>query len=470
VSAHPSETVPHVAPDARTRVLAALERFGWNATSFQTLGSEFSYWFAADGSPVAYVDTGRAWVAAGAPIAPEALLGDVAREFAQAAKRAGRRVVFFATEHRAAGLPGFTSLLIGEQPLWDPREFDEVVSATPSLREQLRRARAKGVSVTLADPREVAEHGAPLRRALEKLVDAWLATRPMPPMGFLVRVEPFTFAAERRLFVARRGEELVGFAAVVPVYARNGWFIEDLIRSSSAPNGTVEALVAAAMSDASAQGSDYVTLGLAPLAGGVTDTLRFFARLGSPLYDFSGIKAFKAKFRPREWVPIYLTYPSDERAETAVLDALSAFSRRGLLRYGVEALLRGPAIVVRVLALLLVPWTLVMAIGGGPRWFPSPVVKWSWIALDVVLCVALLALSSRWRSWLATTLLVVIALDAVTTLGEVVLCDVPRIDDWLAIAVVLASVAAPAFSTVVLWNARRRAERARLGATPVALI
>src|SRR6185295_2967395 len=110
--------------------------------------------------------------------------------------RAGRRVVFFATEHRAAGLPGFTSLLIGEQPLWDPREFDEVVSATPSLREQLRRARAKGVSVTLADPREVAEHGAPLRRALEKLVDAWLATRPMPPMGFLVRVEPFTFAAE----------------------------------------------------------------------------------------------------------------------------------------------------------------------------------------------------------------------------------------------------------------------------------
>ncbi|HEX5100102.1 MAG TPA: DUF2156 domain-containing protein [Polyangiaceae bacterium] len=456
--------MPH-ADDARTRVLAALERFGWNATSFQTLGSEFLYWFAADGSPVAYVDTGRAWVAAGAPIAPEAALDAVAREFAQAAKHAGRRVVFFATELRAAGLPGFVSLLIGEQPLWDPREFDAVVSATPSLREQLRRARAKGVSVTLADPREVAEQGAPLRQALEKLVDAWLATRPMPPMGFLVRVEPFTFASERRLFVARRGDELVGFAAVVPVYARNGWFIEDLIRASSAPNGTVEALVAAAMNDAATRGSDYMTLGLAPLAGSVTGTLRFFARLGSPLYDFSGIQAFKAKFRPREWVPIYLTYPADERPETAVLDALSAFSRRGLLSYGVEALLRGPAIVVRVLALLLVPWTLVMAIGGGPRWFPSLLVKWSWIALDIALCVALLALSRRWRSSLATTLLVVVALDALTTLGEVVLCDVPRIDGGLAIVIVLASVAAPAFATIVLWNARRRAARARLGAT-----
>lgn len=465
------QTEPQVpSTEARLRVLSALERHGWNATSFQTLGSEFLYWFAADGSPVAYVDTGRAWVAAGAPIAPESALGPVAREFADAAKRLGRRVVFFATELRTAGLPGFDSLLIGEQPLWDPREFAGVVSATPSLREQLRRARAKGVTVTRADPREIAEHGAPLRRALEKLVDAWLATRPMPPMGFLVHVEPFSFATERRLFVARRGDELVGFAAVVPVYARNGWFIEDLIRASSAPNGTVEALVAAAMDDAAAEGSDYLTLGLAPLAGSVTDTLRFIARLGSPLYDFSGIHAFKAKFRPREWVPIYLTYPHDERVETAVLDALSAFSRRGLLRYGVEALVRGPAIVVRVLALLLVPWTLVMALGGGPRWFPSPLVKWSWIALDVALCVALLALSGRWRSWLATTLLVVIALDALTTLGEVVLCDVPRIDSVLAVVIVLASVTAPAFATVVLFNARRRAARARHGATNVAFI
>ena len=464
---HGSATEPRPGPppaaDPRARVLAALKRFGWNATSFQTLGSEFSYWFAADGSPVAYVDTGRAWVVAGAPIAPEGELAAVAREFVDAARRSGRRAVFFATEQRAAGLPGFVSQLIGEQPLWDPRDFEQVVSSTPSLREQLRRARVKGVTVVRAEPSEVATSAAPLRRALEQLVQGWLATRPMPPMGFLVRVEPFTFAAERRLFVARRGEELVGFAAVVPVYARNGWFIEDLIRSSSAPNGTVEALVAAAMRDAAALGSDYVTLGLAPLAGSVTDTLRVVGRLGSMLYDFSGVQAFKAKFRPRAWVPIFLSYPPEVRPETAVLDALTAFSRRGLLRYGVEALLRGPSIVVRVLALLLVPWTLVMAVAGGPRWFPSPLVKWSWIALDVALCAALVALSARWRSWLATLLLVVIALDVLTTLAEIVLCAVPRIDGVLAGAIVLASVAAPALATVVLFNARRRAARAGLG-------
>lgn len=444
----------------RKRVLAALRNHGWNATSFQVLGQGFRYWFAEDGSPVAYVDTGSAWVAAGAPIAPEAALGAAALEFVAAARRAGRRAVFFGTEQRAARLPGFSSLLVGEQPIWDPRDFERVVASTPSLREQLRRARAKGVSVTRIEAAEVTAEEAPLRRAVEALVTRWLATRPMPPMGFLVHVEPFSFAAERRWFVARRGEDLVGFAAVVPVFARQGWFVEDLVRAVDAPNGTTEALVEAAMHDAAALGSDYVTLGLAPLAGEVPPALRFASRLGSALYDFSGIQAFKAKFRPREWVPIHLTYPPEQSAHVAVLDALAAFARDGLLRFGVEALLRGPSIVVRVLALLLVPWTLMLAWGGGPRWFPAAWVQWSWVGLDIGLCLGLLALSARWRPWLATVLFAVITTDAILTLLEALLSPVPRIDGVLALVVVLASVAAPTLASVVLFNARRRAARA----------
>ena len=57
---------PGSAP-AHTRVLDLLRQHGWNATSFQVLEPGFEYWFDADAC-VAYVDTGRAWVAAGAPI------------------------------------------------------------------------------------------------------------------------------------------------------------------------------------------------------------------------------------------------------------------------------------------------------------------------------------------------------------------------------------------------------------------
>src|SRR5690349_15882969 len=92
-------------PSEREHVLALLKRHGWNATSFQVLDADFQYWFDASGDAcVAYVDTGRAWVVAGAPIAPEARMREVTARFEAAAKAAGRRICFFATEPRFAEL------------------------------------------------------------------------------------------------------------------------------------------------------------------------------------------------------------------------------------------------------------------------------------------------------------------------------------------------------------------------------
>ena len=65
--------------DERLRVLALLRAFGFNATSFQILEPGYRYFFDGDAC-VAYCETGGAWVAAGAPIAPETRLRDVVSE------------------------------------------------------------------------------------------------------------------------------------------------------------------------------------------------------------------------------------------------------------------------------------------------------------------------------------------------------------------------------------------------------
>jgi lysylphosphatidylglycerol synthetase-like protein (DUF2156 family) len=83
----------------RTRVLALLRAFGWNATSFQILEAGLRYWFEPAGC-VAYVDTGRAWVAAGAPLAPEQHMARVAGGFVRAAGAQAKSGVFFAAEQR----------------------------------------------------------------------------------------------------------------------------------------------------------------------------------------------------------------------------------------------------------------------------------------------------------------------------------------------------------------------------------
>ena len=449
----------------RSRVLALVRRHGWNATSFQVLERGYCYWFDGDEACVAYVDTGSAWVAAGAPIAAEERLGTVAHAFVSAAARARRSACFFATEQRFVGATGFRHLLIGEQPVWDPRRWRATLDQAPSLREQLRRARAKGVRVSAVGPADYAP-GSPLRRSVEALIASWQGSKAMPPMGFLVRVEPFELADERRLFVATleggRGEEgprLVGFAAVVPVYARNGWFIDDLIRSPTAPNGTTELLVDAAMNDAAASGSDYLTLGLSPLAGDVAPSLSLARRYATPLYDFRGLWAFKAKLRPERWMPIHLSHPEGRSALGAVYQSLRAFARRGLLRYGLETLLRGPDVVLRAFALALIPWTLLLASLPSERWFPAPWVQWAWVGFDLALATSLLVSTRGFRSWLSRAIVVAVSLDACITLVQALLFNVRRIEGFADAAGVMLAVLAPLLASLVLANADRRARR-----------
>jgi len=444
---------------AHARVLGLLRQHGWNATSFQVLEPGFSYWFDAEAC-VAYVDTGRAWVAAGAPIAAESSLGPVATAFVAAARVAGRRVCFFATERRFASVPGFRHLSIGEQPVWEPSRWSETLRATPSLREQLRRARAKGVSVSQVSARELADPHAPLRLEIEALIASWQRSKAMPPMGFLVHVEPFAFADERQVFVARLGVDadarVVGLAAAIPVYARQGWFLEDLIRGPGAPNGTTELLVDAVMVAVARLGSAYLTLGLSPLAGSVAPALGFARRYAAPFYDFAGLRGFKAKFRPLSWAPIYLSFPEQASAFGAVIESLRAFSRRGLLRYGLDAVLRGPTIVVSALAWMLVPWTLLLAL-LDERWFPAVWVHCAWVGFDLALFAALVSLARRFRAWLSGAVVSAVTLDAVLTLGQALFFNVPRLLS-LADAVGLSvAVAAPAIASRILARSHARA-------------
>lgn len=437
----------------RERVLALLRLHGWNATSFQVLEPGFRYWFDGDDACVGYVDTGRSWVVAGPPIAPPARLAEVAARFADAARTARRRTAWFGTESRFAGSTAWPSLRIGDQPVWAPAAWSAVVQGSKSLREQLRRARAKGVAVRAIDLAELAP-AHPTRVQVEALIVRWLASRPIAPMGFLVQIDPFTFPAERRYFVAEREGRVVAFLGIIPIYARGGWFFEDFLRDPEAPNGTIELLVDAGMRAAANEAVPVVTLGLVPLAGEVSSWLRAARRLGRSLYDFDGLRAFKAKFKPSAWDPIFLSYPPGGSAFAALYDTLKAFARGGLLRFGLETFLRGPAVVVRGLAVLLAVWTVLLALPSSAPYFPSPACQYGWVAFDVGLGVGLFALARRWRQPLADLVATAVTVDAVVTAIQAIVYDLPRRRGPLEVVIVAIAVLAPTVAAILLWNAR----------------
>jgi hypothetical protein len=436
---------------SRAVVLDLLREHGSATTSFQVLEPGLSYFFdprGPHGGCVAYVDTGSAWVAAGPPICAPDRRETVARAFLDAARAARRRACFFAVDEPFARESKLQALSIGEDPIWDLSRW----APHKSMREQLRRARSKGVTVRIVSTEELVE-GHPTRAAMERIILRWLATRPLAAMGFLVDVRPFELPEERIVAVAERGGDMVGFAAAIPIYQRRGYFLEDLLRDG-APNGTAEALVDAVFREARARGAELATLGLAPLSGEISKTLAFIAKRTRGLYNFEGVRAFKARLHPIAWEPVFLAHPSRQSGLLAVWDSLTAFASGGFIRFGVESLRRQRRAVVLVLAVLLFPWALAVALPPEARWFPSRGVQLAWAIFDFALAASLLSLYRHWRSALAKVLAIVTAIDALLTLAQVGLWDAPRTRGLGSALIMAIAVAAPTIASIFLFWAR----------------
>lgn len=333
-----------------------LFQHGWESMSFQSLSPGISHWLSPDlPAAVAWRPSGRASVLAGTPLcAPEQLL-TVLQSF-QAGPARTRRLLLFGVERRALVLLQrlaerrlFTWVKIGEQPVLDPTTWKLEGHAFRSLRFQLRRASRVGVLVREVGAEALAE-GMPLRVGVEELVRVWGAARAMSLMGFLVGVHPLEQAAHKRYFVAEQAGQLVGLLALVPVYAREGWLAEDLLRHPQAPNGAAELLIDTAMRTLGAEGVRYATLGLAPLSGDfeagpqvpwwVSRLFRLSYAHGTPLYSFQGIRKFREKFRPVSWEPVYLVVLPGSLRLPALLEVLQAFVPGSRLKFVLETLWR----------------------------------------------------------------------------------------------------------------------------------
>lgn len=327
---------------ARARDLVL--RHGWNAAAYQILNPGMHLWFSRAGDAVAgYADWGRVRVVAGAPVCPPERLAAVAAELEADARARGSALCYFGAGPRLeallAGSPGHSGILLGSQPVWDPSQWAGILARRPSLRAQLNRARNKGVTVG-EWPRERASASPELRRCLRE----WLEHRRMPPMHFLVEPQTLGRLWDRRIFVAERAGEPVGFLVASPIPARKGWLTEQFVRGKDAPNGTAEALVDSAFRAAAAEGTAYMTMGLSPLShlarqGSGMDPLwlsllfKWLRVHGSRFYNFRGLEAFKSKFVPARWEPIYAICNSPGFTPRILLAIAAAFGGISPLRF-----------------------------------------------------------------------------------------------------------------------------------------
>lgn len=292
-------------------------RYGWNTTAYQILNPGISHWFsAAEDAVIGYVERHGVRIVAGAPVCEQGRLAEIVAEFERASTRNGLRVCYFCAESRLESVlrdsASHSMALLGAQPVWQPQLWPRIFERHASLKAQLNRARNKQVIVSEWTV-ERASRNPELLRCLRE----WLATRSFPTLHFLV--EPMTLERlyDRRIFVAERQNEVIGFVVASPIPQRDGWLIEQIIRGRNAVNGTSELMIDAAVRALAAGGCEFLTLGLSPLSRRAVvqaEPSPFWLRIllkwvrahGRRFYNFDGLDAFKTKFHPESWEPVFV--------------------------------------------------------------------------------------------------------------------------------------------------------------------
>ncbi len=401
--------------ETQQQVFAILQRHGQHATSFQVMETGYEYWIAeieGEHVAVAYVLCSSYRVVAGPPIAPLSSLAVTTKAFLQDCELSGHRALFVSVEDsfvqalHEAEIGMFDVLPIGEQPEWNPVLYETDTRKHRTLRSQVRRAQRKGVAIHVVTPEEIlADHG-PLASEISWVVEQWKAARTISPMQFMVDLQPFHLPSQRRYFIAEQDRRAVGVLIAIPVYERGGWFFEDILRVPGAPNGTVELLIDTAFRTIKEEGSLYATLGLSPLSHVEEEpqshpwlhrVFRFSYRHLGGLYQFAGLRSFKQRFVPDQWTMQYIVAVGHRLSVRDLHIVLRALLGDGLFAFGWDSARRWVAHIpyqrwsqgLYWLASLLIPWTLLLALADGQRWFGSISTQYAWVAFDTALVLAL---------------------------------------------------------------------------------
>lgn len=330
---------------AREIVLA----HGWNSTSYQIINPGIKHWFSAAGDAViGFVSSGGIRVVVGAPVCAESRLPEVAAEFEYDAARKNESVCYFCAEQRLESICdedfNHRKILLGAQPVWKPRNWEAIVSKHKSLRAQLNRARNKGVAVAEWSVEKAGDNP-----ALLECLSRWLAAKGLPPLHFMVEPDTLSRLFDRRVFVAEHESKVVGFVMLSPVARRNGWLFEQFVHCPGAPNGTVELMIDGAMRAAAEAGSDYATLGLAPLSTRASVEpfrnpiwlrilLAWLRVHGKRFYNFDGLDSFKAKLQPEKWESVFAISNESHISPKTLYAIAGAFSQNAPVRLILTAL------------------------------------------------------------------------------------------------------------------------------------
>ncbi len=296
--------------------LDLLRRFGFNAFSACLLYDSVNRFHLrrTDGF-VGYLHSRWVLVALGDPVCKEPDFGLAAEEFAAFAAAQGKGCVFVAAGREfvdANASKRATILPLGDDFIFDVRSYAPRGDAAKKVRSARNKAVRLGCRVR--EYRPCLGRNPALEAAFEAVSTRWLRAHSRFTMR-LLSLDLFRLTELKRFFWVDLDGRVAAFLSCLPIYARNGYLFEDLVRDPEAPSGATELMVLEAIRALRLEGAAMASFGLSPLvrvngAANLSPIETAIARVGVAAAARAGrlhrLYHYRKKFHTSEAEPSYL--------------------------------------------------------------------------------------------------------------------------------------------------------------------
>jgi lysylphosphatidylglycerol synthetase-like protein (DUF2156 family) len=291
---------------------------------------------------------GKDWIALGAPVGRREERSALIRQAQTQARAANARLSFYGVGPEFAADAADAGLILrktGERALVDLASFSLDGKSRQVLRTHRNRHIKLGAHVTV----EPSGAAGPLFETLRPISDDWLARHGGLEKGFGLGRFERAYLDQLPLALVRLEDRIVAFASLWPTADKSRICVDLMRFVDDAPKGVMDYLFAELMLWAKADGYKTFDLNTAPLSGVTFDpaapiataAARFIYERGEAIYNFQGVRRFKAKFDP-DWEDVFLALKPGVSL-VSVMGRAASLTTGGLRRVMAKRLAAGAA-------------------------------------------------------------------------------------------------------------------------------
>ncbi|TCO62873.1 uncharacterized protein DUF2156 [Actinocrispum wychmicini] len=283
---------------------------------------------------IIYRTVGRYLVQFGGPFAPPAACARLLAGFVDFAADQRRRIV--AVQLQSGDVSpylrlGFSVNQMGASYAVELASFTLQGTRFMRLRNKISRALRSGLEIHEAAYADWVS-------AIAEVDKLWLNSKgeTVKPLEFLVGQLGGPYQSLRRLFVAERDGELIGYISYAPVFgSRHGWMHDLSRRIPEAPPGVMEAVNKAAIDTFMAEGVPWLHFGFTPFTSlhapafpgsspGFHWLMKYLWERGADIYPAQTQYDYKEKWAPNAVLPEYVAFQGGQASLPALVHVFRA--------------------------------------------------------------------------------------------------------------------------------------------------